>query len=1430
MLHGDRGVAALVVHAGTLAASGLRPVSAATVVSGGLPYYGRRVAPKRSLPPPSRPPAEALDAQWRWLAHEAESTDPDVRQRTIEILEEAASFESTVRRDYVGRYPLELLQNAHDAAADAGRVGRVEFVVTPTALLVANEGVPFTYERVKSLLRLGASEKAPRRERQHMIGYKGIGFSSVFEICDAPQVISQDVAFGFQPALARKQVGSMLGIAPKNVPVRPFAQRLDTDAWQEDEIAVAALFERGAVTVVRLPLRRDKSPEQIEAALQRAVTPEALLLMPAVDELAATGPNLSISWTKRRGPRRGKGRIVTLRSGRSERRAWLISESSIVVPKKLLTDLRDDSWTGIRHLKILVGLPWDRQVDGDAPAQPLHVYFPTDDSLGRALLVHGDFYVHSNRRTIETEGPGGEINTLLAERAARVAAELAASVARQGNPVLCALAPQQQASGFGRVVSERLDTQLAEARIVRASNGTLRRPTQVMRLGTSLGVRDETLLTELAGQPSDILFPGDDSGGAEALLRGLEVETIDPDDLALLLDGQRTGATYGIVASLLVRWLESLPNWERRPTIDNLRQRPVLRDTNGNWRPPRELVLRASRRLTLPAVLQREEALRPPGRYGGQLLTDLRVEVMDVANAVKSIVAMVRGGFGSSGTDAREVLRFLWSVWEATPEKLEAQRSGLRVVQVPVRSTGRGQQGWRAAQNTYFSSAWLDDKSLEQLYGPYGQSEFLAEKPPVEPRRRAQRRQFFATLGVADSPRIFTNTTYPWRWGRGIRGVRHGVEWMRDALPHIECPSSHPESMELEVQVADRLDDLIDNLSARRATALGAALARSTDPFGPSAIVRCRHGSHNGKVIERMPGYQDWLLEARAWVPVTGDPAQAALRTPATAWTELSSRDSWLTLPRATLPKSARQQLRLASPQRLSAVSLAETLDILAEAHNDPDNAPDDDRRTAQWLQERLDRFLQQRRTDAGDAPYFLCRTANKWTWATDPLIADVPGLEHLDGLRLLPAGEWRGLRTAYGLKRASDVVSIRVVAGKRVASIGLLNNECRAQILALISKQGADVERATRRLAQIRVAPVASLSLDVSLNGLNSVSSRNFHLEVLRTARRITGAHLFYVPGSTLSDAGLGREIATFLDEPRISHAIALVLRDPADALNDESVSLADVAEALRALENARKRGRGRDEEEEASLLDFDTGDEDSPEAAKERATEEVPEIGGATATATLGAASATSTDGDQPTPSHGTGAPTGVQPTQERPPKTLISDDARFGQPRMGQRRTRPQRGPRPVNAAERRGSGGFIESDPETEAKAMRIVERYGREVLGAQVFDVHQDKKGWDLEFKMADGTWQFVEVKGSSGDAAFAITRNERRAASDPEFRDRYFLYWVANAGSPTSAEIRRFQAFGLHLTDDLLDPLQWDVFDWSALPYEVIPLSENAGS
>ncbi|MBI4706191.1 MAG: DUF3883 domain-containing protein [Deltaproteobacteria bacterium] len=93
-----------------------------------------------------------------------------------------------------GRFVIELLQNAHDALlADAAvGCGRVEIALEAgpdgAALYVANDGRPFFDEDFLAIARLGQSSKDPA----HSVGYKGLGFRSVLEVCDAPEIYSRD--------------------------------------------------------------------------------------------------------------------------------------------------------------------------------------------------------------------------------------------------------------------------------------------------------------------------------------------------------------------------------------------------------------------------------------------------------------------------------------------------------------------------------------------------------------------------------------------------------------------------------------------------------------------------------------------------------------------------------------------------------------------------------------------------------------------------------------------------------------------------------------------------------------------------------------------------------------------------------------------------------------------------------------------------------------------------------------------------------------------------------------------------------------------------------------------------------------------------------------------------------------------------------------
>ena len=124
------------------------------------------------------------------------------------------SLDEQIAKEYQGRCILELLQNAHDALANAkGDDPRQIFFVLITtpepALLVGNSGAPFLKKDFKGICQLAQSPKDPDKS----IGNKGLGFRSVLEISTCPEIWStaspeSDLAFAFRfdPAVSRQRM------------------------------------------------------------------------------------------------------------------------------------------------------------------------------------------------------------------------------------------------------------------------------------------------------------------------------------------------------------------------------------------------------------------------------------------------------------------------------------------------------------------------------------------------------------------------------------------------------------------------------------------------------------------------------------------------------------------------------------------------------------------------------------------------------------------------------------------------------------------------------------------------------------------------------------------------------------------------------------------------------------------------------------------------------------------------------------------------------------------------------------------------------------------------------------------------------------------------------------------------------------------------
>jgi len=97
--------------------------------------------------------------------------------------------------DHVGRWLFELLQNSDDATASEVRI-----LLNNNTVYVADNGYGFKPEAVSAICGTDFSDKT-----SGMIGHKGVGFKSVYDISSNPQVLTVNgEGVNFSPKMTKE--------------------------------------------------------------------------------------------------------------------------------------------------------------------------------------------------------------------------------------------------------------------------------------------------------------------------------------------------------------------------------------------------------------------------------------------------------------------------------------------------------------------------------------------------------------------------------------------------------------------------------------------------------------------------------------------------------------------------------------------------------------------------------------------------------------------------------------------------------------------------------------------------------------------------------------------------------------------------------------------------------------------------------------------------------------------------------------------------------------------------------------------------------------------------------------------------------------------------------------------------------------------------
>ncbi|MBM3241004.1 DUF3883 domain-containing protein [Candidatus Poribacteria bacterium] len=388
------------------------------------------------------------------ITQEALKNQPDA-------LADIGRGEQYLRQDYQGRYVFELLQNIRDAAliVEDDEHSSAFFFVTETALIVANYGKPFDLDGIKSIRSIGLSTKSPRppfskggKSSTKYIGHKGIGFKSVFEITENPQIFSG----GYQLQFSREKTVQCLRQYASTLPDEqrlsylkkldeskqdisimhiPHWMSIDEIKSEQDINLIQTLQEKNCSTLIRLPFKHGVTSDAVFKHLL-LLPKEALLFLGGshgrrgAGILACEGrqeylphngikqvvmKNLTtnrarvltidseqkaLSVPLRKGGQ-GVVRLMTLQSSlQSQVERWLVFATTKEIPDKVITDEQREIFSADAFAEISIALSLD-DTGHLKPLTPRHrlfyVYFPTQEPVPIPCLIHSFFQLKPAR-------------------------------------------------------------------------------------------------------------------------------------------------------------------------------------------------------------------------------------------------------------------------------------------------------------------------------------------------------------------------------------------------------------------------------------------------------------------------------------------------------------------------------------------------------------------------------------------------------------------------------------------------------------------------------------------------------------------------------------------------------------------------------------------------------------------------------------------------------------------------------------------------------------------------------------------------------------------------------------------------------------------------------------------------------------------------
>lgn len=289
----------------------------------------------------------------------------------------AFNSEYQISNDYNDRQIFEIIQNADDAQAK-----KIEISVDTNihTLSIYNDGEPFSYEGIKSIMIANSSSKVT----SSYIGNKGLGFRSLISWADEIQIHTETFIFTF----SRDVAADMAKELNLNLDEIRIDRNLKSDCCPFPMLAIPKVeyTGKGLDLGSRLIIKYKEKFEKNIINQLNLVEEKALLFLKNINTITISGTGT-------------EGRNLCIERENSDRcfvdgMYWLKESFSDDLPEEYQDPLKQEK----QRFSIQLAIPEDGNTADNS--YPLYNYLPTCEYIGLPFIIHATLELDSSRNHI----------------------------------------------------------------------------------------------------------------------------------------------------------------------------------------------------------------------------------------------------------------------------------------------------------------------------------------------------------------------------------------------------------------------------------------------------------------------------------------------------------------------------------------------------------------------------------------------------------------------------------------------------------------------------------------------------------------------------------------------------------------------------------------------------------------------------------------------------------------------------------------------------------------------------------------------------------------------------------------------------------------------------------------------------------------------